>query len=381
MIVERPALERRVTASLEAGRIPVVLGNCGAGRSSLLLRLENTLGRSHAQYLDLAAAASTPERCLRAIATASHLDAARAIESAAASPRAAFDGLLGYFGAGWTSSPGTLTFLIDEFLDIRTFESFPGLRHVQRELVDHLAHSPARYVLTSRFTSRVHRLLRDASSRFEVIHLPALEVAEVDAMALRFDGGRRDWAAAVAPTVTALSGGRPAAANVLLGWLASSGPSSDPVAGLAALFSPDGQLTARYRECYEFRLHRARGYGALKAILQVLSEEEPLTLTQIAQRLDRTAGSTKDYLSWLQDVDMLTCQRKRYTFADPLLRLWVRIYSHPEPPTEERLAREVQSYAMTRLQTIDTPPPPERARAAGSSRAVAPAGSGIIEID
>ncbi len=61
---------------------------------------------------------------------------------------------------------------------------------------------------------------------------------------------------------------------------------------------------------------------------------------------------------------MLACQRKRYTFADPLLRLWVRIYSHPEPPTEERLAREVQAYAMTRLQTIDTPPPAERARAA-----------------
>jgi hypothetical protein len=157
---------------------------------------------------------------------------------------------------------------------------------------------------------------------------------------------------------------------------------ADPISALAASLSPNGELDGRCRFSYELRLHRARGYGALKAILQVLSEEEPLTLTQIAQRLDRTAGSTKDYLSWLQDVDMLAYQRKRYTFADPLLRLWVRIYSHPEPPTEERVAREVQAYAMTRLQAIETPPPAaERARAAGSSRVVTPAASGIIEID
>ena len=44
MIVERPALERRVLASLDAGRIPVVLGGCGTGRTSLLLRLQQRLG-------------------------------------------------------------------------------------------------------------------------------------------------------------------------------------------------------------------------------------------------------------------------------------------------------------------------------------------------
>ena len=42
--------------------------------------------------------------------------------------------------------------------------------------------------------------------------------------------------------------------------------------------------------CYELRLHRARGYGALKAILGILAEDEPLTLTEIAQRLQRTPG-------------------------------------------------------------------------------------------
>ena len=41
------------------------------------------------------------------------------------------------------------------------------------------------------------------------------------------------------------------------------------------------------------------------AALEVLAQEEPLTLTEIAQRLRRTPGSTKDYLSWLEDVDLI----------------------------------------------------------------------------
>jgi hypothetical protein len=375
VIVERPALERRVLASLEAGRIPVVLGNCGTGRTSLLLRLENVIGRSAAQYVDLAAAASTPERCLRVVTSSSHLPASNGFESSASTPRAAFDSLLRFLSGASVAQPSGLTFLIDEFLDVRTFESFPGLRHVQRELIDHLAKSPVRYVLASRFTSRVHRLLRDASARFEVVHISPLDADEVQAMALKFDGGRRDWAASVAPAVMALSGGRASAVNMLLGWLAANGPITDSVAGLAALLSPDASLAARYRECYEFRLHRARGYGALKAILGVLAEFEPLNLTEISQHLQRTPGSTKDYLSWLEDVDLITSQGKRYTFEDPLLRLYVRLYGSAVPPGDDEIVREVGAYAKARLPQMTRQPATVAADAQDAVR------SGIIEID
>ena len=73
MIPERPALERRVLEALDdrrrqrdraAGRIPVVLGGCGTGRTSLLLRLRDLLGRNAAQYLDVERIATTPERFL-----------------------------------------------------------------------------------------------------------------------------------------------------------------------------------------------------------------------------------------------------------------------------------------------------------------------------
>src|SRR6185295_12922001 len=157
-----------------------------------------------------------------------------------------------FFDGARAADGGPATFLIDEILDIRTFESFPGLRHVQRDLVARIAASPSRFVLASRFTARTHRLLWDAPAKFEVIHVPPLET------------------------------------------LVAMGYAADPVAALAALCSPDGRLTARARESYEFRLHRARGYGALKAILGVLAADEPLNLTEISQRLHRTPGSTKD---------------------------------------------------------------------------------------
>ena len=109
----------------------------------------------------------------------------------------------------------------------------------------------------------------------------------------------------------------------------------------------DSPVSAASR--YELRLHRARGYGALKAILEILAEEEGLTLTEISQRLQRTPGSTKDYLSWLEDVDLVVSRQKRYGFADPLLRLWVSLYCRPTVPTDDDVAREVHRYALPRL--------------------------------
>jgi hypothetical protein len=387
VIVERPTVEHRVTSSLDAGRIPVVLGTCGSGRTSLLLRLETLLGLDASQYLDFAAAATTPERCVTAIMSRSRLHAPDVTPNLG-SPQLAFEGLLTYFDRVGQTTPGA-TFLLDEFLDVRTFESFPGLRHVQREMVDRLAASPSRFVLASRFTARVHRLLRDAPSRFEVIHMPALETAEVHAMAQRFDAARQGDLAEMAPAVTQLAGGLPGAAHILLAGLSSMSAPSDPVAALGAALAPDGALTARCRECYELRLHRARGYGALKAILGVLADTEPLTLTEISHQLRRTPGSTKDYLSWLEDVDLITVRAKKYTFTDPLLRVYVRLYGHPVPPTDDDVVREVGHYAKSRLPSSRplAAPAPQAPAETSAPASVAPqlsgeaVRSGIIEID
>ena len=168
------------------------------------------------------------------------------------------------------------------------------------------------------------------------------------------------------------------------------GPATDPVAALAAAIAPDGPLTAHCRHCYELRLHRARGYGALKAILGVLADAEPLNLTEISHRLHRTPGSTKDYLSWLEDVDLITMRGKKYAFTDPLLRLYVRLYGRPVPPSDSEVVREVGAYARTRLlpaapaPAVPTPAPATAPAGAAPARAEVPEPaprSGIIEID
>ena len=77
-------------------------------------------------------------------------------------------------------------------------------------------------------------------------------------------------------------------------------------------------------------------------------------------------------------MDLVTSRQKRYSFTDPLLRLWVRLHCRPVPPTDDDVAREVQQLRA-------------RAPAPGRAQPLALAGAGrgdderktwgIIEID
>ena len=355
MIPERPLIERRIFWALDATppRIPVLLGGCGSGRTTLLLRVAQLLGEGRSQYLDVERAVSTPEGFYAAVVGDSpYVPLDDDIASNGRSTRTSFDTLLRFFQRAHTQDGHVPTFLIDELLELRMFESFPGLRGVLRELLDTLAGSQSRFVVTTRYASRAHRLLRDAPERFEVVHVPPLAPSDV-AATLRAHGVGRDEAeqTELGRMVHALADGRPMYVRGLSEALAAMDGASggDPVSALASQLAVGASLSQSCRFCYELRLHRARGYGALKAILQVLADEEPLTLTEIALRLRRTPGSTKDYLSWLEDVDLVIVRNKRYSFQDPVLRLWVRLHCQPLPPDETDLAREVQEYAVARL--------------------------------
>jgi hypothetical protein len=342
----------------DAGRVPVVVGLCGAGRTSLLNRLARDFGPHESQYVNVERTATTPERFLAALTARSPFLEARPTPLAT-TPREAFDAVLAFFAGARSASQGPVTFLLDGVLEFRTFESFPGLRRAMSELLAVVASSPNRFVLASRYIARTERALATASPQFIVVPMPALADDELtrmitDGMAANgsHDAGEPagEPLAGLVRLVASLSGGRPAYARAIADAMASRGAGSgaaDPVAALAALLEPDARLWLLCAFCYELRLHRARGYGALKAILEILSEQEPFTLTEISQRLGRTPGSTKDYLSWLEDVDLVSVHQKRYRFRDPLLRVWTRLHCRPTPPTTEEIGREVQRYAGT----------------------------------
>jgi len=397
MLTPRLNLVRRVTAALDASpsRIPVLLGGCGSGRTTVLRLLRDRIGRTSVQHIDVERTATTPERFLRAVTSVSPFPVNQPYEGAGAVPgsaRAAFDSTLAFFGRARTSASEPATFLLDEFLELRTFESFPGLRRVLHDCIDGLAASGNRFVLTSRYVARSLRLLRDRSARFEIIHMPAFTVEDAhdllgppEAPGTSASADEAQEADFLARTVVALADGRPAYVRAIADELQlmrdhGAPGSGDAISALAALLAADGRLARQCGYCYELRLHRARGYGALKAILEILADDEELTLTEISHRLQRTPGSTKDYLSWLEDVDLVTARQKRYSFSDPLLRVWVRLHCRASAPSDDDLGREVHRYALPRLpQSAELPKP-----AAHTEPAFAMAGgpsSGIIEID
>jgi hypothetical protein len=395
MLTPRTSLARRVTSALDASpsRIPVLLGGCGSGRTTILRQLRDRMGRTAVQHIDVERTATTPERFFRAVTAVSPFPVTDG-STAPVGARPAFDATLAFLARARTAASEPATFLLDEFLELRTFESFPGLRRVLHDCIDGLAASGNRFVLTSRYSARTMRLLRDRAPRFEVIPMPALAVEDTldilgptasptgPASSGQADANDAEY---LARTVNALADGRPAYVRAVADELATmrehgAPGSGDAISALAALLATDGRLARQCSFCYELRLHRARGYGALKAILEILAEEEGLTLTEISQRLQRTPGSTKDYLSWLEDVDLVVSRQKRYSFTDPLLRVWVRLHCRASAPSEDDLAREVHRYALPRLPQPAEPRPPAPHAEPAFAMAGGPS-SGIIEID
>ena len=370
-----PLIDRVLTvlASPSPG-IPLLVGGCSAGRThalhSVMARLDSD---TTPVYLDVERLATTPEQSYRSLLRHVRVDedsAALPAPASLGSPRDAFTAVLALLTTARAASGRRFTFLLDEVLDLRTFESFPGLKTLMAETGQALGASDNRFVLATRFRLRGNRL---ASV------WPRISTVTVDDATAVDDGRTAEALAGLDPLeqqqVLALTGGRLGYAVLLSDALrqARRHGLADPVGALTEQMLCGSALERRLRLSYEVRLQRARGYGALRAILDVLAEQQPLTLTHIAQRLHRTPGSTKDYLSWMLDVDLLAVDRKKYTVTDPLLRLWVRLNNGADVPADAQVARETQRYASDRLAALPDAPV-SVARAASSA-------GGIIEID
>jgi hypothetical protein len=71
-----------------------------------------------------------------------------------------------------------------------------------------------------------------------------------------------------------------------------------------------------------------------------------LNLSALVVRLGRTPGATRDYLQWLVGVDALRVVRKRYSYVDGLLRIWVRLHARGWPPTQVEIAAAARAAVL-----------------------------------
>ena len=93
MLTPRTTLARRIIAALDASpsRIPVLVGGCGSGRTTVLRQLRERLGRTSVQHIDVERTATTPERFLHAVTAVSPFPVSDTSSGGPAGARAAFD--------------------------------------------------------------------------------------------------------------------------------------------------------------------------------------------------------------------------------------------------------------------------------------------------
>ncbi len=354
--------DERLADRARRGGPLLLTGPPGAGKTTLLLRVAERLRTSGwtCVYLDLMAAASSPDRFVTAAldvmpaeSFGARLPEAVRIRRLASSGRAHEASAVEALFALWASLPAggsrPVALLLDEATEIRSLAYFKGLREVHRPFLDALARRSGGTLLATSYPTQARRLWPD----LETIEAAPLGVTDV-AAALDRAGLRTD-----AASLAAASGGWPRYLHVLIDGLRER---RDIAAAWADEMAPGGRLDLPCRHTYEALLLRSRGYGISKAVLAAVAGEEGLNLTALVGRLGRTPGAVRDYLVWLVGVDALRMVKKRYFYVDPVLRAWVRLHGRGRPPLAAELRAAAAAIASTGGTTPDETQAPAETR-------------------
>ena len=293
-------------------------GPHGAGKTNLL----QEIGRRRAvPVVRIEPIAATPERLLHAIQQITSGSLGQV--DASLQP---YEGLLDAV----QSRPAGELLLLDDLTELRCLSYFPGVTKPFERFIEALLNSGAPTIATTRFS---HWLSHRKNSpvqppRARLLPVPPIDRAEISNMGV-IDADR----------IAYLSGGIVLHAAILSSHLMENRTLED---ALVHELSVGSRLETECRASITELLHRARGYGTCKAVLQILAEKEPLTLTQVSKHLNRTPGSTRDYLRWLEEVDLIHAVKRRYQFVDPMVRIWLRLYADGRMLVADRLDQEVK---------------------------------------
>ena len=111
---------------------------------------------------------------------------------------------------------------------------------------------------------------------------------------------------------------------------------------IAETLSPGGLIHAYCTYLYNISLQRAKGYGVLRAILDLVAiNDDPMTQSELARQLRMTQGAVRTNLKELEHIGLLHERDRHYYYTDAILRYWVAYVQHgieaPEFPGERDL--------------------------------------------
>jgi AAA+ ATPase superfamily predicted ATPase len=226
--------------------------------------------------------------------------------------------------------------MLDEFQTIHALANFPEVKDVIAIFRAHLErHNACGYVVAGSAISVMERMLAHTSplfAQFERLTLAPLDRGDTRELVVKLlPPADVEDLPVVSAEIYHLSGGHPFYVEALCGrlrrWhLLQDLPLTPAIIKQAFVWevlSPQGRIYDFCRYIYDVSIQRARGYGALVAILQLLAEEEGLTIAEIARRQKVTAATARDYLRWLKEVDLIVEREGEHYYCDPVLRFWV----------------------------------------------------------
>jgi hypothetical protein len=111
---------------------------------------------------------------------------------------------------------------------------------------------------------------------------------------------------------------------------------------VAETLSPGGLIHAYCAYLHNISLQRAKRYGVLRSILDLIAvNEDPMTQSEPARRLRMTQGAARTNQKELERIGLLNERERRYHYTDAILRYWVAYVQHgieaPEFPGERDL--------------------------------------------
>ena len=222
-----------------------------------------------------------------------------------------------------------LLVLLDNFEDILQLNNFSQIKNIL-EIIN-FNNKNIRYCVASSSISLCKKLLKN----FKIVEIRNFNENEINEL---FNLKDRDKI----NEIFRLTNGNPYLVNVLLNYLKNNEKDIKKIF-FNELIVRNSSIYSYCKEILQVSLENARGQTMPRAILKVLANLKEATLTEIANKIYRSAPVTKSIIERLVEVDLISKKDGKYSFENPVLELFVRLtyngYEFDEVPDDKILKK------------------------------------------